>query len=120
MMKVEKAQYIVYWTGWIFLTLVLEALLRTSGGIPWKNALIFGAVLSGVAQVSAWSAVFSCRTAPLARTPVWRVLLIHITAAVVLTVFWIVTGSVIARELDAVGGWSGTHRELVQKKGLLS
>src|ERR1700687_4131621 len=119
-MKVEKAHRVVFWTGWVFLTLVLEALLRSSGGMPWRNALIFGAILSGVAQVSAWSAAFSCRTAPLARTPVARVLLIHITAAVALTVCWSAIGSMLARESDAVGVWSGTYTEFMQKRGLLS
>ena len=118
-LRVGKAEQVVFWCGWVFFTLVLETLLRSSGGMPWKNALIFGAILSGVAQVSAWSAAFSCRTAPLARTPVWRVLLIHTTAAVVLTVFWVITGSVIAKEMDAMGGWSGTYNEYAQKRGLL-
>jgi two-component system, LytTR family, sensor histidine kinase AlgZ len=117
--RVEKTRHLVLWVGWIFFTLVLAGLLNSSGGMPETHALIFAAILAGVAQISAPAAAFSCRTAPLARTPVWRVLLIHITAAVVLTVFWGVTGSVLARELDLMGGWSGTYQVYVQKTRLL-
>src|SRR5271169_6251943 len=117
--RVEKAHQVVFWVGWIFFTLVLAALLTSSGGMPARNALIFGAILAGVAQVSASVAAFSCKTAPLARTPVWRVLLIHTTAAVILTLFWVKTGGIVAREMESVGGWSATYSEYSQKTSLL-
>jgi hypothetical protein len=117
--RVEKTQHIVFWCGWAFFTLVLGALLVSSGGMTRVHALIFGAILSAVAQVSGSAAVFSCRTAPLARTPAWRVLLIHATAAAILTFFWVQVGSIVAREMDAVSGWNGTYGEYARKKEML-
>src|SRR5271170_2289509 len=115
----SRMRKMVFWCGWLFLGAVLGSVLESSDGLPQGQALVLGITLAGIAQVSAWTAAFSCRTAPLSRTPVWRVVLIHTTAAVVLTVFWVITGSVIAREMDAVGGWSGTYNEYMQKRGLL-
>ncbi len=118
-LRIEKTHQVVFWIGWSFFSLVLAALLNSSGGLPEEKALLFGAILAGVAQVSASAAAFSCRTAPLARTPAWRVLLIHTTAAVVLTLLWVKIGGVIAREMEAVSGWSGTYKEYHQKANLL-
>ena len=75
--------------------------------------------MAGVAQLSASAAIFSCQTAPLAKTPVWRVLLIHTTAAFILTFFWVKIGSIIAREMDAAAGWGGTYQEYTQKTDVL-
>lgn len=117
--RTSRAQHLLFWLGWIFFALVLGALLTSSGAMPEEHAFVLGAILAGVAQISSSAAIFSCRTAPLARTPVWRVLLIHITAAQVLTVCWVKIGSIIAREMDAISGWAGTYNEFTQKAGLL-
>ena len=65
------------------------------------------------------AAIFSCRTAPLSRTPPWRVLLIHITAATVLTVFWVMVGRIVAQQMEQVTGWQGTYQEYLSKTGML-
>lgn len=113
--RIAKIQHIVFWCGWTFFALVLGTLLASSGGMPDSDAFVLAIMLSGVAQVSAWSAAFSCRTAPLAKTPVWRILLIHVTAATVLTFFWVHVGGLIAREMEAVPGWMGTYAEYQRK-----
>jgi two-component system, LytTR family, sensor histidine kinase AlgZ len=117
--RLSRIDHLVFWCGWGFFTLLLGTLLASPGGMSGAHAFILAAILSGVAQVSAWSAAFSCRTAPLARTPVWRVLLIHVTAAVILTFFWVKVGGIIAREMDALPGWSGTYREYQKKTEML-
>lgn len=118
-LRKSRAQHVIFWVGWGFFALFLGALLTYPAGMPEENAFVFGVILAGIAQVSASAAIFSCRTAPLSRTPVWRVLLIHITAAVVLTTFWIVVGSIVARQMDAISGWAGTYNEFQRKTVLL-
>ena len=117
--QTSKAQQIVFWCGWAFFTLWLAVLLKSSGGMTRGHALIFGAILSGLAQISASAAAFTCRMTPLARTPVWRVLLVHVAAAAILTVFWGALGNVVAREMDLMGAWSGTFSEFTRKKDML-
>ncbi len=117
--RIAKIQQIVFWCGWAFFALMLGTLLSSSAGMSEVHAFELAAILSGVAQVSAWSAAFSCRTASLSRTPVWRVLAIHVTAAVILTFFWVHVGRIIAREMDAASGWSGTYSEYTQKTEML-
>jgi two-component system, LytTR family, sensor histidine kinase AlgZ len=117
--RTNRTPHLIFWVLWIFFALSLGTLLASLGGMPEENAFVLGAILAGIAQVSASAAVFSCRTAPLSRTPIWRILLIHVTAATVLTVFWVKVGSVVAHEMDTLSGWKGTYKEYTQKTGLL-
>ncbi len=119
MMRAGKTQHVVFWIGWVFFTLVLGAVLTAEGTVSWKHGLWLGAVLSGIAQVSAVSAIFSCRTAPLAKTPMWRLLLTHVAAALLLTFFWVKIGDIVAHQFDALQGWAGIYREYVLKTGML-
>jgi two-component system, LytTR family, sensor histidine kinase AlgZ len=125
-MKTEKpggviqSKHFVFWTGWLFFTLVLASLLTSSGGVSWKHALYLGSILSAIAQVSSSSASFSCRTTPLAKTPVWRLIATHLVAALLLTFFWVKIGAIVAHEFDAsMGSWSGIDAEYRQKTGML-
>jgi sensor histidine kinase YesM len=115
----DKRHHATFWLGWIFFTLVLAPILNSSGGMSWRNAFLLGAILSSIAQVSAWSAAFSCRTAPLGRTPIWRLVLTHTTAAIVMTFLWVKIGSIIAHEFGALPSWSGIYEQYQQKTMLL-
>ena len=115
----SKTHHVVFWVGWVFFGLVLAALLRSAGAISWKHALALAAPLSGMAQVSAMSAGFSCKTTPLTKTSLWRLLLTHVTAAVVLTYFWVSIGDFVARGFDSMQGWAGLYNEYAGKTGLL-
>ena len=114
-----QSKHIVFWTGWIFFTLVLAALLTSSGEISWKHAFLLAAILSGIAQVSAQSSFVSCRIAPLTRTPLWRLFATHIAAAVLLTFFWVKIGSIVAVEFDAHESWRGVAKLYQDKTSLL-
>ena len=115
----SKTHHVVFWVGWVFFGLVLAALLRSAGTISWKRALAVAAPLSGMAQVSAMSAGFSCKTTPLTKTSLWRLLLTHVTAAVVLTYFWVSVGDFVARGFDSMQGWAGLYNEYARKTELL-
>jgi two-component system, LytTR family, sensor histidine kinase AlgZ len=117
--RIPKIQHLVFWCGWAFFTLWLAVLLKSSGGMTRGHALIFAAILSGLAQISASAAAFTCRITPLGRTPVWRVLLVQVVAAAILTVFWGMLGNVVAREMDLAAGWSGIFSEFTRKKDML-
>jgi two-component system, LytTR family, sensor histidine kinase AlgZ len=117
--KFTGTQHLVFWAGWIGFGLVLGAMLHASPGMPVSNAMYFGMGISGIAQLSAWSAVFSCRTAPLAKTPMWRLALTHLTAAALLTLLWVKLSDFIARQMDAVNGWQGTYTYVTFRSGLI-
>jgi two-component system sensor histidine kinase AlgZ len=117
--RISRAQQILFWLGWIFFTLILATLLRPPGILTWGQALALAAALSGIAQVSSISASFSCRTAPLARTPIWRLALTHVVAALLLTFFWVKIGVIVARQFDALEGWKGIYGEYILKTGMM-
>jgi len=119
LIRLDRYQHIVFWCGWGAFTFVLGTVLASGGVMPQRHAYILGAALSAVAQTSIWSAAFSCRTAPLGKTPAWRLLLIHVLTAVILTFFWIKVGGIIAEELETVGGWKGTTHEYSKKTDML-
>jgi two-component system, LytTR family, sensor histidine kinase AlgZ len=107
LLRVKKTGHFIFWVGWIFFGLVLAALFSSATDISRWHIFEFAAMLSGIAQVSAWSAIFSCKTAPLSRTPSWRLLLTHIVAAIALTFLWIKLGGAIARGMDGIASWHG-------------
>jgi hypothetical protein len=115
----SRAQDIIFWLGWVIFALLLAALLKSPGNLGWSHALALAAVLSGIAEVSNVSATFSCKTAPLSRTPLWRLLLTHVTAAVVLTFFWVKVGGIVARQFDGMEGWRGIYSEYGLKTEIL-
>jgi two-component system, LytTR family, sensor histidine kinase AlgZ len=117
--KLTGAQHLIFWAGWIGFGLLLAGMLHTSPGMPVSNAVYFGIGLSGIAQLSAWTAAFSCRTAPLATTPTWRLALTHLTAAILLTFLWAKLTDFIARQMENVEGWQGTYSYVTFRSGLI-
>jgi fluoride ion exporter CrcB/FEX len=111
----SKAQHVVFWIGWVFFGMVLAATLQSSGQLPRMHALVLAGVLSGIAQVSAVIASFSSKTMPLSRTPVWRLVLTHVIAADLLTLFWVKIGVLVARQFDALEGWWGIYADYIGK-----
>src|SRR5499427_2140691 len=117
--RFTPAQHLAFWAGWTVFGLVLAALLNSSSGMPVRHALLFGMVLSGIAQMNAWSAVFSCRTAPLESTPAWRLLATHLTAAVLLTFFWVKIGGIVAHQMATLPSWQDTYPQYSDRAVLL-
>jgi two-component system sensor histidine kinase AlgZ len=117
--RVKKTGHIIFWAGWIFFALVLAALFSSTTEISRWHTFLFGAMLSGIAQVSAWSAIFSCKTAPLSRTPPWRLLLTHLLAGVALTFLWVKLGGAIAGGMDNVLSWRGISALYDEKTAVL-
>jgi len=117
--KFTGAQHLIFWLGWIGFGLVLAGMLHVKPGMPVLNAIYFGIGISGIAQLSAWSAGFSCRTAPLAKTPSWRLALTHLAAAVLLTLLWMQLTLFLAKVMNAVSGWEGTASYVTFRTGLI-
>jgi len=117
--RTSREQQVIFWLGWILFALLLAELLKSPGILTWSHALALAVVLSGIAQVSAVSANFSCRTAPLSRTPPWRLTLTHVVAALLLTFFWVKIGDIVARQFEAAEGWKGIYGEYVLKTGMM-
>lgn len=118
--KFSGTQHLVFWAGWIGFGLVLAAILNAHPGMPVVNALYFGIGISGIAQLSAWSAAYSCRTAPLSKTPVWRLALTHLAAAALLTFAWVKLSVFLAHVMeDTAPGWQGTYEYVTFRMGLI-
>jgi two-component system, LytTR family, sensor histidine kinase AlgZ len=113
--KISKPGHVAFWGGWLFFTLILAALLDSGGELTWLHAFGLAALLSGTAQVSAWTAIFTCKTTPLLKTPIWRLILVHLVASLVLSFFWIKIGSIYAQQIDTLHGWGGI-RALYESK----
>jgi two-component system, LytTR family, sensor histidine kinase AlgZ len=105
--RVGKWGHFAFWAGWLFLAHLIAALLQTGSNLSTRHVFLLAAILSALAQLSAWSAIFSCKTAPLDRTPAWRLLLIHGVSAVLLTFFWIKVGGIIVSQFEPLAGWQG-------------
>jgi len=85
----------------VLFAVILGALLVTSWGMDWKAAVALALPMSLLAQGIAWSARYTCRGNPLGHTEIWRIVLTHTAAALVLSYFWVTAGWGLTGFLDA-------------------
>jgi len=74
-----------------------------------------GFALSSVGELISLPAWYSCRVAPIDRTPVWRLLATHIMAAQILSLLWVGAGKLIARALAFVTALQGIDARFDQR-----
>jgi two-component system sensor histidine kinase AlgZ len=117
--RVGKWGHFAFWAGWLFLTHVIAGLLKTGSTISNRHVFLLAAILSGLAQLSAWSALFSCKTAPLDRTPLWRLVLIHGVTAILLTFFWVKVGGIIVGQFEPLPDWQGVMPAYLERVPVL-
>lgn len=96
------------WIAFVCFAGLLTLLLSTTWGMSWSMAAALAVPLAATAQALAWSARYTCKSAPLGRTDVWRILSTHGVAAGVLSLLWVGIGNLVAEWLDAGVGLHGT------------
>jgi two-component system, LytTR family, sensor histidine kinase AlgZ len=85
---------------------IMATLLVTSWKMNWLAAVLLAVPMAALAQAIVWAAQFTCRSNPLGRADVWRMVLTHITAGVVLSYLWVSAGGAVSGWVD---GMLGTH-----------
>ena len=105
----KKTMFVSLWLAGLLFAVLFSALLVYNWGMSWKSAIALAIPLSITAQGVAWSARYSCRSNPIARTGVGPLILTHLTAAFVLSFLWVGLGRFLAEWLDSGIGWGGTY-----------
>jgi two-component system sensor histidine kinase AlgZ len=95
-----KNQHRIYKVAALPIAAVLAFVLQTPGGLTWLEAGLIGFGLASVGEVIALPAWYSCRIAPIERTPLWRLLATHVVAAQILSLLWLGLGKLLARALS--------------------
>jgi len=92
----------LYLAAWIPLTGMLVYLVAGPTGLGWLETAAIVVPLCLIYAFVCLSAWYSCRMTPLARSGVLRLILTHMTAAVVLSALWVLAGRALA---GALSGW---------------
>jgi sensor histidine kinase YesM len=95
-----KNQHRIYKVAALPIAAVLAFVLHTPGGLTWLEAGLIGFGLATVGEVISLPAWYSCRIAPIERTPLWRLLATHVVAAQILSLLWLGLGKLLAHALS--------------------
>jgi two-component system sensor histidine kinase AlgZ len=114
-----KSQHKVYQIAVLPISCVLAFLLHAPGGLTWLGAGILGFALAAVGELISLPAWYSCRIAPIGRTPAWRLLSTHIVAAQILSLLWLGVGRLIARALSYVPALQGIETRFDQRTAMV-
>jgi two-component system, LytTR family, sensor histidine kinase AlgZ len=110
-----KSQHRIYKVAALPIACLLAYLLHTPNGLTWLDAAILGFALASVGELISLPAWYSCRVAPIDRTPVWRLLATHIVAAQILSFLWLGVGKLLARALSYVPALQGIDARFDQR-----
>jgi two-component system sensor histidine kinase AlgZ len=110
-----KSQHKIYKVAALPIAGLLAFLLHAPQGLTWLDAGILGFALASVGELISLPAWYSCRVAPIDRTPVWRLLATHIVAAQILSFLWLGTGKLLARALSYVPALQGIDARFDQR-----
>jgi two-component system sensor histidine kinase AlgZ len=114
-----KSQHRIYKVAALPIACVLAYLLHTPNGLTWLDAAILGFALASVGELISLPAWYSCRVAPIDRTPVWRLLATHIVAAQILSFLWLGVGKLLARALSYVPALQGIDARFDQRTAIV-
>jgi signal transduction histidine kinase len=114
-----KSQHKIYRVAALPIAVLLAFLLHTPQGLTWLDAGILGFALASVGELISLPAWYSCRVAPLDRTPVWRLLATHIVAAQILSLLWLGVGKLLARALSYVPALHGIDARFDQRTAIV-
>ena len=110
-----KSQHKIYKVAALPIACLLAFLLHTPQGLTWLDAGVLGFALASIGELISLPAWYSCRVAPIDRTPVWRLLATHIMAAQILSFLWLGVGKLIARALSYVPALQGIDARFDQR-----
>ena len=98
----DRVALVLYLVVFLFIGLILAALLKVSGNIEWGAAIIFSvpmAVLYGVICLSSW---YVCRSFPLKTTGTLKIAGIFSIASVLSSALWILVGEILRTLLSTL------------------
>ena len=81
---------------------ILAALLHSSGGLSWLDSSALGFAIGMFGQLITVPSWYSCRIAPIATTPMWRLLLTHFVGAQILSGLWVGVAIPLSHALDYI------------------
>jgi two-component system sensor histidine kinase AlgZ len=114
-----RSQHRIYKVAALPIACLLAYLLHTPNGLTWLEAGILGFALASIGELISLPAWYSCRIAPIQRTPVWRLLATHAVAAQILSFLWLGTGKLLARALAFVPALQGIDARFDQRATLV-
>jgi len=115
----QPRRLILYLLAWIPLGAILVYLLATQGGLLWPRAVAMAAPLCLLYAFLCFSAWYSCRVTPLETSGFLRLLLTHLTAAVLMSLIWTVAAKGIAAALAGLRVFQGLNQQIVRDYPLL-
>ena len=114
-----RNQHRIYKVAALPIGAVLAFILQTPGGLTWTEAGILGFGLAVAGELISLPAWYSCRIAPIDRTPLWRLLATHVVAAQVLSLLWLVIGKLLARALSFVPAFQGIEAHFAERTAIV-
>jgi two-component system, LytTR family, sensor histidine kinase AlgZ len=109
----------LYLLGWTFLAILTADQLATSGGLSWAEAAALSVPLCLIYAFVCLPSWYVCRLTPLRLRSVESLLTIHLAAAVVASVLWIVTARVVATAVSNLRPFAESREHLTKATGLL-
>src|SRR3981189_73929 len=110
-----KSQHRIYKVAALPIAAVLAFVLQTPGGLTWLQAGLLSFGLASVGELISLPAWYSCRIAPIDRTPLWRLLSTHIVAAQILSLVWVGLGKLLAHALSYYPALQGIEGRLTDR-----
>jgi two-component system, LytTR family, sensor histidine kinase AlgZ len=110
-----KSQHRIYKVAALPIACLLAYLLHNPNRLTWLDAAVLGFALAAAGELISLPAWYSCRVAPIDRTPVWRLLATHIVAAQILSFLWLGVGKLLARALSFVPALQGIDTRFDQR-----
>jgi LytS/YehU family sensor histidine kinase len=83
------------------------------------EAGLIGFGLASVGEVISLPAWYSCRIAPIERTPLWRLLATHVVAAQILSLLWLGLGKLLARALSFFPSLHGIESRFAERAAIV-
>jgi two-component system sensor histidine kinase AlgZ len=105
--------------AWLVFAVLLAVLFTGTWGMSWRVAFALALPLSAAAQGIAWSAQYPCRSAQLGKVDVWRLVVTHTSAGLLLSLFWVAFGKALAQSMDSGLAWNGVYAQFSRIQGPL-
>jgi two-component system sensor histidine kinase AlgZ len=104
---------------WIPVALVLVPALAVVGGLSWSASTLLGVPLAMISLLIPVDAGYICRFTPLGKTPMWRVILTHFTAAQVLSYLWMLIAVPFSRALAYIPQLQGIDKQFAPDRWIV-
>jgi len=115
----ERRRLILYLFAWVPLGAVLLFLLTFQGDLSWPRALAMVIPLCLIYAFVCLSAWWSCRSTPLETSGFSRFAFTHLSAALVLSLFWVLAAKGLAVALSTFDTFRGLDRQIPRTYPLL-